>query len=152
MTRFGNHPDHLANALRDLLVRHDLGKGVAELGELNDAWYQAAGDRWRDNSWVLGWRGAELMVGVTSPAAASRLRFEGPVIAKRIQKAGWSNLNGVRAQVQPQEVAARRHRHRHYSRQAANGVVESAAEVTDPELRAALERLAGHLAPSEEGD
>lgn len=152
MSRSANHPDHLANALRDLLVRHDLGQGLEDLSALNRAWYQAAGDRWRGCSWVLGWRGTELLVGVTSPAAASRLRFEGPAIAQRLQQAGWSNLKGIRARVQPQQNPGGRPRHRRYSEGAASAVAESAAEMADPELRAALQRLAGHLAPSDRDD
>ncbi|MFB6259851.1 MAG: DciA family protein, partial [Thiohalorhabdaceae bacterium] len=118
---------------------------------LNRAWYQAAGARWRDCSWVLGWRGSELLVGVTGPAAASRLRFEGPAIAQRLQQAGWADLQGIRARVQPQQESANRRRHRRYSQRAANLVTASAAEVSDPELSAALQRLAGHLAPSGDG-
>lgn len=150
MSQSPRHPDHLANALEDLLVRHDLGQGLSDLGTLNRAWYRAAGDRWREGSWVLGLRGSELLVAVTSPAAASRLRFEAPTIAQRLRKAGWSSLKEIQVRVHPQQAQEKRSRSRRYSEEAAKGVAETAAEVSDPDLHAALQRLAGHLAPTDE--
>jgi hypothetical protein len=138
-------PDPLAATLDRLLRREGLGQGLADLAALNRAWRAAAGPRWHPCSWVLGWRGNELEVGVTGPAAASRLRFEGPAIAERMRRAGWGSVKGIRARVQPHTDHAERPRHRRYSEAAAAGVAEQADQVADPELRAALQRLAGHL-------
>ena len=138
-------PHPLAASLDSLLRREGLGQGLADLAALSRAWAAAAGLGWQRASWVLGWHGAELEVGVTGPAAASRLRFEGPAIAERMRRAGWESVKGIRPRVQPQAEQAEGGRHRRYSAEAANGVAHQAEDVADPELRAALQRLARHL-------
>jgi hypothetical protein len=138
-------PDPLAEALQALLAGDGLGAGLSDLAALNRAWQEAAGPQWRSRSWVLGLRGSELEVGVASPAAASRLRFEAGSLAERMRRAGWPSVKGVRARVQPQAEQVERRRHRRYSEDAAAGVAQGAEEVADPELRAALQRLATRL-------
>lgn len=151
MSRHPKRPDPLSDALADLLKSGGLGQGLSDLANLNRAWSQAAGAHWRGISWVLGLRGAELEVGVTSPAAASRLRFEAGAIAGRLRQAGWSSVKGIKPRVQPQTERHQATRHRRYSEQAASAVADSADEVADPELRTALQRLASRLArPPEE--
>lgn len=144
-------PDPVADALEQVLSRRGLGPGMEELAALNRAWQQAAGAQWRGRAWVLGWHGAELVVGVLGPGEASRLRFDGPAIAERMRSAGWESVKGIRARVQPQEERATRTRHRHYSPEAAAEVASRAEEVDDPALRAALRSLAGRLGEPPEG-
>lgn len=145
MSHRSPRPNPIADALDELLAREGLGQGLADLSALNRAWGRAAGPQWRRVSWVLGLRGSELEVGVTSPAAATRLRFEADRLVERMRRAGWVSLKGIRARVQPQQEQTAHPRHRHYSETAADGVARQAEEVEDPELRAALLRLAGHL-------
>ncbi|HKJ72349.1 MAG TPA: DUF721 domain-containing protein [Gammaproteobacteria bacterium] len=152
MSRSPNRPGPLADALEELLNRQGLDSGLADLAALGRAWRQAAGPRWAGCSRVLGWRGEELVVAVTGPAAASRLRFEADAIGERLRHAGWASVKGIRARVQPHQERAAQPRHRRYSRQAADAAARGAQEVTDPDLRAALQRLAGHLGEPPGGD
>jgi len=146
-------PNPIADALDELLARQGLGQGMADLTALNRAWGKVAGPQWRNSSWVLGLRGSELEVGVTTPAAATRLRFEADRLAEGMRRAGWRSVKGIRARVQPQREQTSSTRHRRYSEAAAAGVTEQAGEVEDPELRSALFRLASHLGrPPEEGE
>lgn len=138
-------PSALTEVLRELLVRSGLGSGVEDLTALNRAWLRAAGPEWR-GSWVIGLRDGELQVAVASPAAATRLRFESARIRKALRDQGWREIQAVRAKVRPEAgEVARADRGRQYSERAASAVQEGAGEVSDPELRSALQRLGRRL-------
>lgn len=138
-------PTPLSSSIQQLIDRQGLGEGLESLAELNRLWHRAAGQAWRQCSWVHAWQEGVLEVGVSNPGAATRLRFEAPELRARLQRAGLTQLREIIARVQPQDGAGRARRHRRYSPAAAEGVAREASEVGDPELRAALDRLATHL-------
>jgi len=147
VSRFAR-PSSLDHALQDLLTRQGLDEGLNRLAALNRAWLQAAGPSWKGLSWVLGWRDEDLEVAVTSPAAATRLRFEAEAIRQRLHRQGWQGIQRIRARVQPGLATDDPSRGRRYSPEAAAAVAEAAGEIPDDGLRSALENLARHLADS----
>lgn len=151
MSRFAR-PSSLNQALQDLLARQGLEGGLNRLAALNRAWRQAAGPSWQGHSWVLGWRDEDLEVAVTSPAAATRLRFEAEAIRQRLHHEGWQGIQRIRARVQPGLAGEEACRGRRYSPEAAAAVAEAASEIPDQGLRSALEDLARHLAGSPESN
>jgi hypothetical protein len=153
MKRGYPRPIPLGNSIQQLITRQGLGEGLESLAELNRLWHRIAGPEWRQCSWVHGWRDGVLVVGVSSPGTATRLRFEAPELRARLQRAGLTQLQEITARVQPEDGLHRPRRHRRYSPSAAQRVAREAEEVTDPELRAALTRLATHLEhPPEDGE
>lgn len=147
MSRFAR-PSSLDHALQDLLARQGLDEGLNRLAALNRAWLQAAGPSWQGHSWVLGWREEDLEVAVTSPAAATRLRFEAEAIRQRLHHQGWQGIQRIRARVQPGLATEEASRGRRYSPEAAASVAEAASDISDEGLRSALEDLARNLAGS----
>jgi hypothetical protein len=145
MARHITRPVRLRSALDQLLTTQGWRRGVDSITTLNQLWGQVAGEGWRQCSWVHRWQDGVLEIGVTNPGAATRLRFESAALCSRLQQAGLEGLQTIVARVQPQPASEREPRHRRYSATAAQRVAEEASEVADPDLRAALNRLAGHL-------
>lgn len=145
-------PAPLGSLLGQVLQERGLGHDVAALAELNRLWSQAAGAPWPRHSWVIAWREGRLEIGTLSPALVTRLRFEEPNLRARLLEAGLTGLQEIRARVLPGEERKTGRRHRRYSPDAGAKLARASAEIGDPELRSALERLAGHLvSPPEEG-
>ncbi len=151
-----NHPTGptlLGDVLPRLLEAQGVGHEVATLAELDRLWVRAAGEPWAHQSWVITWREDRLEIGVPTPSLASRLRFEEAGLRSRLRAAGLPRLREIRVRVQPLADRRERRRHRRYSAEAGARMTAAAGEVPDPELRAALQRLARRLqAPPTSGE
>lgn len=101
---------------------------------------------------VASWREGTLLLIVTDGHWATRLRYQ----QRRLQRQlvgleEFRDLNRIVFKVQPPEAP----RHKPgpapaLSAHAANNLNETARGITDPRLKAALERLASHARPTEE--
>ncbi|SCY00853.1 DciA family protein [Thiohalorhabdus denitrificans] len=146
-------PDSVAGTIRALLRKQGMTEEFERLAAVTRIWDGVAGPNWREHAWVEGWDGTVLTIGVANPGNATRLRFEADELAGRLRAQGLAGLQELRPVVRPVGQRTPPPRHRRYSPEAAARVADSAAEVADPDLRAALLRLADHLhtPPGEDG-
>lgn len=107
----------------------------------------------REHCRVASWREGTLLLIVTDGHWATRLRYQERRLQRQLQNIeAFSGLNRILFRVQPPETP----RHTpgpapELSVQAADNIQETARGIRDPNLKAALERLASH-ARSAEGD
>ncbi|MFP4560785.1 MAG: DciA family protein [Thiohalorhabdus sp.] len=138
-------PDSVAGAIRTLLRKQGLNEEIERLAAVTRIWDGVADASLRKHAWVESWDGTVLTIGVGDPGSATRLRFEADELAGRLRAHGLPDLQELRPVVRPVGQRNPPPRHRRYSPEAAARVADSAAEVADQELRAALLRLADHL-------
>jgi hypothetical protein len=143
-------PRPLGDTLQRTLRGHGLAGRLEQLRGLQRHWAKAAPE-WAEQSQLIGLRDGIATVVLTSPAAATRLRFEATRLAARLREAGLEEVREIRPRVSapPSERPARS---RSYSPEAADRLAAEAERITDPELRAALRRLAQrvHHPPEED--
>ncbi|MEN8107092.1 MAG: DUF721 domain-containing protein [Pseudomonadota bacterium] len=95
---------------------------------------------------ILSVRGETLVLAADSPVWAARLRFHAPKLAKQLAKIQTVKLRTVRVRVRPPEqlpVMAIRSSKPHLSVKSSDTLRQTARNVTDPGLKAALLKLAG---------
>ncbi|MCQ4260799.1 DUF721 domain-containing protein [Stutzerimonas stutzeri] len=98
---------------------------------------------------VASWREGTLLLIVTDGHWATRLRYQQRRLQRQLQgMEAFRDLNRIQFKVQPPEAP----RHKpgpapELSVRAADNIQETARGISDPKLRAALERLASHARP-----
>ncbi|MFP3850152.1 DUF721 domain-containing protein [Pseudomonas sp. W5-01] len=143
-------PAVLLREARPLKAIFNHAQRLAHLQRLLESQLQPAA---REHCHVASWREGTLLLIVTDGHWATRLRYQ----QKRLQRQlvafkEFANLTRLQLKVQP----ARTHRTemghtRDLSVAAAETISATAEGITDPKLRAALERLAAHATPKEAG-
>ncbi len=98
---------------------------------------------------LLNVQGRRLVLGVSSPAWASRIRYQIPALLTCVQRLeGMEGVEGIDLRVLPKEAAPREARKRDYqpmqlSRHSAQLIDSCAEHIDDEALRRALKHLAG---------
>jgi hypothetical protein len=141
-------PAVLLREARPLKAIFSHAQRLAHLQRLLESQLQPAA---REHCHVASWREGTLLLIVTDGHWATRLRYQ----QKRLQRQlvafkEFANLTRLQLKVQP----ARTHRvaaghTRDLSVAAAETITATAEGITDPKLRAALERLAAHAMPKD---
>ena len=144
-------PAVLLRESRPLKAIFNHAQRLAHLQRLLESQLQPAA---REHCHVASWREGTLLLVVTDGHWATRLRYQ----QKRLQRQlvafkEFANLTRLHLKVQP----ARTHRSemghtRDLSVAAAETISATAEGITDPKLRAALERLAAHAVTKETGE
>lgn len=144
-------PAVLLRESRPLQAIFNHAQRLAHLQRLLESQLQPAA---REHCHVASWREGTLLLIVTDGHWATRLRYQ----QKRLQRQlvafkEFANLTRLHLKVQP----ARTHRSemghtRDLSVAAAETISATAEGITDPKLRAALERLAAHAVTKETGE
>ncbi|WP_085714486.1 DUF721 domain-containing protein [Pseudomonas sp. B28(2017)] len=100
----------------------------------------------REHCHVASWREGSLLLIVTDGHWATRLRYQQKRLQRQLQMFDeFSNLTRILFKVQPPTVQRGAVGHTmDLSSDAAATIQATADEITDPNLRAALERLAAH--------
>lgn len=136
-------PAALLRQARPLRLLLNQAERIAHLQRLLESQLQPAA---RAHCHIASWRDGVLLLVVTDGHWATRLRYQ----QKRLQRQllaldAFANLNRILFKVQPPLVPGRRTGHGpELSTSAAESIRGSAEGITDPKLRAALERLAAH--------
>jgi hypothetical protein len=138
-----HNPRPLKDVLTGALRSHRLSGQLSHLSGLQSYWARAAPE-WAPSSQLTGLRDGTATVTVTSPAAATRLRFESGRLAARLREAGLGEVREIRARI-IDPAPHRSPRHRPYSPAGAARMAEEAQNITDSELRASILRLAQRL-------
>ncbi|MEH6484983.1 MULTISPECIES: DUF721 domain-containing protein [Pseudomonas] len=105
----------------------------------------------REHCHIASWRDGCLLLIVTDGHWATRLRYQQRRLLKQLQALeAFATLTKIHFKVQP-PTAERRVPGRTFclSASAAENIQQTADSISDPKLRAALERLAKHVTPSE---
>jgi len=101
---------------------------------------------------VASWREGTLLLIVTDGHWATRLRYQERRLQRQLQNMeDFRGLSRIQYKVQPPETP----RHKpgpppELSARSAHNIQETARGITDPRLKAALERLASHANPTAE--
>ncbi|WP_028239688.1 DUF721 domain-containing protein [Stutzerimonas azotifigens] len=105
----------------------------------------------REHCRVASWRDGSLLLIVTDGHWATRLRYQQRRLLRQLQShEEFGNLTKIVFRVQPPMSPARAAgRIPTHSERAAESLEQTAAGIQDPRLRAALERLARHVRPTE---
>ncbi|TDV69980.1 DUF721 domain-containing protein [Pseudomonas sp. LP_7_YM] len=136
-------PAVLLREARPLKAIYNHAQRLAHLQRLLESQLQPAA---RAHCHVASWREGTLLLIVTDGHWATRLRYQ----QKRLQRQlvafkEFSNLTRLQLKVQPATVHQSAAGHsRDLSVAAAETISETAEGISDPKLRAALERLAAH--------
>ncbi|MCO7516663.1 DUF721 domain-containing protein [Pseudomonas guariconensis] len=136
-------PSALLRQARPLRLLLNQAERLAHLQRLLESQLQPAA---RAHCHVASWRDGTLLLVVTDGHWATRLRYQQKRLQRQLQALeAFANLQRIRFQVQP-PVGAPRHSGQaaELSENAAESLRETAEGITDPKLRAALERLASH--------
>lgn len=143
-------PAVLLREARPLKAIFNHAQRLAHLQRLLESQLQPAA---RPHCHVASWREGTLLLVVTDGHWATRLRYQ----QKRLQRQlvafkEFSNLTRLQLKVQPATIhrAAVGHS-RGISSNAAETISATAEGISDPKLRAALERLAAHAVPKAPG-
>lgn len=94
---------------------------------------------------VLSVRDATLVLAADSPVWAARLRFQSIQLIKQLTESGTVNLRTVEVRIRPpadQGVAHKSQRRKAFTRETGHILGQAARDLSDPDLRAALLRLA----------
>lgn len=139
-------PATLLREARPLKALFGEARRLDQLQQLVDAQLQPAA---RAYCRVASWRDGTLLLIVTDGHWATRLRYQQRLLQRQLQGIeAFSGLTRIQFKVQPPEPP----RHRPgpppaLSSRAADNIAETARGITDPKLKAALERLASHARP-----
>lgn len=142
-------PAVLLREARPLKAIFSQAQRLAHLQRLLESQLQPAA---RQHCHVASWREGTLLLIVTDGHWATRLRYQ----QKRLQRQlvafkEFANLTRLQLKVQPATTYRGAVGHaRNLSTTAAETLTETAEGISDPKLRAALERLAAHGKPRRE--
>ncbi|MFP5426735.1 MAG: DUF721 domain-containing protein [Gammaproteobacteria bacterium] len=136
-------PAALLREARPLRLLLNQAERLEHLQRLLESQLQPAA---RAHCHVASWRDGVLLLVVTDGHWATRLRYQ----QKRLQRQllaleAFGNLQRIHFRVQPPVTPAKRSGHApELSSNAAESLRDTAEGISDPNLRAALERLASH--------
>ncbi|MGO1273417.1 MAG: DUF721 domain-containing protein [Pseudomonas helleri] len=121
-------------------------KRLAHLQRLLESQLQPAA---REHCHVASWREGSLLLIVTDGHWATRLRYQQKRLQRQLQAFDeFASLTRILFKVQPPTVQAKVGGHTHDLSVDAGQTIQATAEgISDPALRAALERLASHARP-----
>ena len=121
---------------------------LAHLQRLLDSQLQPAA---REHCHVASWREGSLLLIVTDGHWATRLRYQQKRLQRQLQAFDeFAHLTRILFKVQPPTVQRGATGHNlDLSNNAAQTIQATADGISDPNLRAALERLASHARPSD---
>lgn len=105
----------------------------------------------REHCRVAAWRDGNLLLIVSDGQWATRLRYQEKRLCRQLScLKEFSGLQRIILKVRPPASTAPQSTHQpSLSANAARSIQASADDVSDPQLRAALERLARHAKPAE---
>ncbi|MGH8436059.1 MAG: DciA family protein [Pseudomonas sp.] len=136
-------PAALLRDAKPLQALFNQAQRLAHLQRLLESQLQPAA---REHCHVASWREGCLLLIVTDGHWATRLRYQQRRLQRQLQAFDeFTNLTKILFKVQPPTVA--RHAGGHtieLSQSAADSIQATADGISDPNLRAALERLASH--------
>ncbi|MDH0728984.1 DUF721 domain-containing protein [Pseudomonas sichuanensis] len=144
-------PADLLRKARPLRLLLNQAERLEHLQRLLESQLQPAA---REHCHVASWKEGTLLLVVTDGHWATRLRYQ----QKRLQRQllaleAFANLTRILFKVQPPLVPNKRGGHGpELSEHAAESIRGSAEGISDPKLRAALERLACHAGQKPESD
>ena len=144
-------PAALLREAKPLRALFSEARRLSHLQQLLESQLQPAA---REHCHIASWREGTLLLIVTDGHWATRLRYQERRLQRQLQgMEAFAGLNRILFRVQPPEAP----RHRPgpapaLSTQAADNLQEAARSVSDPRLKAALERLASHARPAEADD
>jgi len=136
-------PAALLRQARPLRLLLNQAERLEHLQRLLESQLQPAA---REHCHVASWRDGTLLLVVTDGHWATRLRYQQKRLQRQLQALeAFGNLQRILFKVQPRVGATQRPASAiQLSESAAQSLRETAEEITDPKLRAALERLASH--------
>ncbi len=136
-------PSALLRQVRPLRLLLNQAERLEHLQRLLESQLQPAA---REHCHVASWRDGTLLLVVTDGHWATRLRYQQKRLLAALQAMeAFGNLRRILYKVQPPLVPAKRGGHAaELSNSAAESLRDTAEGITDPKLRAALERLAAH--------
>ncbi len=136
-------PSALLRQVRPLRLLLNQAERLEHLQRLLESQLQPAA---REHCHVASWRDGTLLLVVTDGHWATRLRYQQKRLLAALQgMEAFGNLRRILYKVQPPLVPAKRGGHAaELSNSAAESLRDTAEGITDPKLRAALERLATH--------
>lgn len=136
-------PSALLRQARPLRLLLNQAERLEHLQRLLESQLQPAA---REHCHVASWRDGTLLLVVTDGHWATRLRYQQKRLQRQLQALeAFGNLQRILFKVQPPLVPAKRGgQGAELSSKAAESIRDSAEGITDPKLRAALERLASH--------
>ncbi|ATB66374.1 DUF721 domain-containing protein [Pseudomonas mosselii] len=136
-------PADLLRKARPLRLLLSQAERLEHLQRLLESQLQPAA---REHCHVASWKEGTLLLVVTDGHWATRLRYQQKRLQRQLQAMeAFANLSRIQFKVQPPLVAAKHEGHGpELSESAADSIRGSAEGISDPKLRAALERLAAH--------
>ncbi|CAM4003293.1 hypothetical protein CCOS865_03659 [Pseudomonas reidholzensis] len=141
-------PAALLRGARPLRLLLNQAERLVHLQRLLESQLQPAA---RAHCHVASWRDGVLLLVVTDGHWATRLRYQQKRLQRQLLELEvFGNLRRILFKVQPPMTPAKRAGHApELSSEAAESIRDTAEGISDPKLRAALERLAGHAKPKE---
>lgn len=136
--------------LRTTPLLHRLLKQAEQLSRLQELVYLYLAPAARDQLQLGNYVEGTLSLIVSDAGWATRLRYQQErLMAQLRQHSEFAGLQRVRIRVRPagQPTDTAGETRRYLSETASEQIRQDAAHVTDPQLKAALERLAGNTAP-----
>lgn len=139
-------PSVLLREAKPLKAIFSHAKRLAHLQRLLESQLQPAA---REHCHVASWREGSLLLIVTDGHWATRLRYQQKRLQRQLQAFDeFASLTRILFKVQPPTVLAKTAGHTlDLSVDAAQTIQATADGISDPALRAALERLASHAKP-----
>ncbi|WP_248917316.1 DUF721 domain-containing protein [Pseudomonas entomophila] len=136
-------PAALLRQARPLRLLLNQAERLEHLQRLLESQLQPAA---REHCHVASWKEGTLLLVVTDGHWATRLRYQQKRLQRQLQAMeAFANLSRILFKVQPPLVPAKRGgQGPELSEHAAESIRGSADGISDPKLRAALERLAAH--------
>ncbi|MNE75355.1 hypothetical protein D3C80_1715060 [compost metagenome] len=128
---------------RPLKALFSQAQRLAQLQKLLDSQLQPAA---REHCHIASWREGTLLLIVTDGHWATRLRYQQKRLQRQLQTLeAFASLTRILFKVQPLTTQSRAAPHTaDLSTRAAESIQATADGISDPKLRAALERLASH--------
>ena len=135
-----------AALLRELKPLQSLSSQAQRLAKLQLLLENQLQPAARQHCQIASWRNGCLLLIVTDGHWATRLRYQQRRLLRQLQAVeAFTGLQKILFKVQPKVVTkAPQHSPYELSDSAADSIQAAAESVSDPRLRAALQRLAGH--------
>lgn len=136
-------PGALLREARPLKALFNQAQRLAQLQRLVESQLQPAA---REHCHVASWREGTLLLIVTDGHWATRLRYQQKRLQRQLQQLElFASLTRILFKVQPVAGVPRKSGHvMDISSKSAENIQATAEGISDPNLRAALERLASH--------
>jgi hypothetical protein len=136
-------PSVILNGTKPLKAILGQAERLAHLQRLVESQLQPAA---REHCRVASWRDCSLLLIITDGQWATRLRYQQKRLLRQLQGFDeFTNISRILFKVQPPTIQqGATGRTIDLSKNAASTILSTAEGITDPNLRAALERLAAH--------